>query len=109
MVRSRANRLRKLPGVAFSDPLYHVNLEPRSNNAIAAGLSSFESTHHQQLDIARHPAKAKPTAKKLRAKDRPLTNDFVSDAQFNNLLHAWFGNLARVLPPGRSFYLGGDC
>ena len=87
--------------------LHHVRVEPRSNNAIAAGLSSFESTHHQKLDVARHPEKAKPTQRKLRAKDRPLANDFVTDDEFDKLLHAWFGNLARVLEPGRAFYLWG--
>jgi DNA modification methylase len=91
-----------------TDPPYNVRVEPRSNNAIAAGLSSFEGTqHHQALDLAQHPEKAKPTQKKLRAKDRPLANDFVSDEEFDRLLHAWFGNLARVLLPGRSFYIWG--
>jgi DNA modification methylase len=91
-----------------TDPPYNVRVEPRSNNAIAAGLSSFPGTrHHQALDLARHPNKAKPTTKKLRAKDRPLTNDFVSVEQFDALLHAWFGNIARVLQPGRAFYVWG--
>jgi DNA modification methylase len=91
-----------------TDPPYNVKVEPRSNNAIAAGLSSFAgTTHHQKLDVERHPEKAKPTGKKLRAKDRPLANDFVSDAEFDRLLAAWFGNLARVLEPGRGFYIWG--
>jgi len=90
-----------------SDPPYNVKVEPRSNNAIAAGLSSFTNTHHQGLDLARHPGKSKPTQKKLRAKDRPLANDFVSDEAFDQMLHAWFGNMARVLQPGRSFYIWG--
>jgi DNA modification methylase len=90
-----------------SDPPYNVKVEPRSNNAIAAGLSSFETTHHQKLDVARHPSKAKGTTKKMRAKDRPLANDFVSDVEFEQLLNAWFGNFARVLEPGRGFYLWG--
>lgn len=91
-----------------SDPPYNVRVEPRSNNAIAAGLSSFEGTrHHQALDLARPPNKARPTAKKLRAKDRPLANDFLTDEEFNRLLHAWFGNIARVLEPGRAFYIWG--
>src|SRR4051812_9872318 len=77
-----------------TDPPYNVKVEPRSNNAIAAGLSSFEPT-------------GQATGKKLRAKDRPLANDFVSEAEFDRLLHAWFGNLARVLLRGRSFYIGG--
>jgi DNA modification methylase len=90
-----------------TDPPYNVKVEPRSNNAIAAGLSSFTSTHHQSLDLARHPGKSKPTRKKLRAKDRPLANDFVTEKAFDEMLHAWFGNMARVLQPGRSFYIWG--
>jgi DNA modification methylase len=91
-----------------TDPPYNVKVEPRSNNAIAAGLSSFKGTqHHQAMDLARHPEKSKPTGKKLRPKDRPLANDFVSDEEFERLLHAWFGNLARVLEPGRGFYIWG--
>jgi DNA modification methylase len=86
-----------------------VKVEPRSNNAIAAGLSSFEvpGTHHQRFDLARDKQKGKPTHRKLRAKDRPLANDFVSDEEFDRLLHAWFGNLARALQPGRAFYIWG--
>jgi DNA modification methylase len=90
-----------------TDPPYNVRVEPRSNNAICAGLSSFTTTHHQKLDVARHPRKAKKTTRKLRPKDRPLQNDFVSDVQFDQLLRAWFGNIARVLQPGRAFYLFG--
>jgi DNA modification methylase len=89
------------------DPPYGVRVEPRSNNAIAAGLSSFEATHHQEMDLARHPEKAKPTAKKLRARDRPLVNDFVSAEVFTKLLHDWFANIARVLLPGHSWYVWG--
>jgi DNA modification methylase len=89
-----------------TDPPYNVKVEPRSNNAIAAGLSSFGPTHHQKLDLARHPKKSKPTGR-MRAKDRPLQNDFVSDEEFDRLLRAWFGNIARVLLPGRAFYIWG--
>jgi DNA modification methylase len=93
---------------ANMDPPYNVKVEPRTNNAIAAGLSSFEGTkNHQSMDLARHPKKAKATAKKLRARDRALTNDFVSEAEFDRLLRAWFGNLARVLLPGRCFVIWG--
>lgn len=102
---------RLLDGAAIhlvnTDPPYNVKVEPRSNNAIAAGLSSFEVTHHQKLDVVRHPEKAKPTDMKLRPKDRPLANDFVSEEEFDRLLHAWFGNLARVLVPGRAAYIWG--
>lgn len=91
-----------------TDPPYNVKVEPRSNNAIAAGLSSFRGPrHHQRLDVHRHPSKAKPTQKKMRAKDRPLANDFVSDEQFEELLRRWFSNLAHALLPGRAFYVWG--
>jgi DNA modification methylase len=90
-----------------TDPVYNVKVEPRSNNAIAAGLSSFGTTHHQSLDLARRPGAARATTEKLRPKDRPLQNDFVSDEEFARLLRAWFGNLAYALEPGRAFYIWG--
>jgi DNA modification methylase len=91
-----------------TDPPYNVKVEPRSNNAIAAGLSSFEGTrHHQGLDFARHPEKANPTQKKLRPKDRPLANDFLTDEEFDRMLDAWFRLVARVLLPGHGFYVWG--
>ena len=97
-----------------TDPPYNVKVEPRSNNAIAAGNSSFQSTtkrgainaadarghHHQGFDLARDKTKAKGTTKQMRAKDRPLANDFMTDADFDGMLDAWFGNIARVLEPG---------
>ena len=111
-----------------TDPPYGVKVEPRSNNAIAAGITSASrredlqcsrsqsdrgkkdrerQTHHQGFDLARHPEKAEPTTKKLRAKDRPLANDFLSDEDFEKMLDAWFGNIARVLEPGRTAYIWG--
>ncbi len=71
-----------------TDPPYNVRVEPRSNNAIAAGNSSFSNKHHQKFDLKRHPEKSKPTDKKMRAKDRPLTNDFVTDEEFDRLLRS---------------------
>ncbi len=91
-----------------TDPPYNVRCEPRSNNAIAAGLSSFQAaTHHPGLEPARHPEQAKPTRKKLRPRDRQLQNDFVSEEEYERLLRAWFDNSARVLQPGRAFYIWG--
>jgi DNA modification methylase len=98
-----------------TDPPYNVKVEPRSNNAIASGLKSTKGNvpaaqraklHHQQLDLARHPGKAKPTGK-MRARDRVLENDFVSDEAFHQMLRAWFGNLSEALEPGRAFYIWG--
>lgn len=108
-----------------TDPPYNVKVEPRSNNAIAAGNSSFsllknqqmtqavDATrggkklhHHQAFDVARQGAKH-ATHKRLRPKDRPLVNDFVSDDDYEQMLQAWFGSIARVLAPGRGFYIWG--
>jgi len=115
------------------DPPYNVRVEPRSNNAIAAGITSFSRredlqcersttergkkdrerlarktglTHHQSFDVARQGAK-NATTRKMRAKDRPLENDFVTAEAFDEMLLAWFGNAARVLKPGGSFYIWG--
>lgn len=103
-----------------TDPPYNVKVEPRSNNAIAAGLSSFAATkknaidnvdakgmHHQGFDLARDKSKAKGTTRQMRAKDRPLANDFVTDEAFDGMLDAWFGNMARVLQEGCGFYIWG--
>jgi DNA modification methylase len=93
-----------------TDPPYNVKVEPRSNNAIAAGLSSFQAagkTHHQGFDVARHPGKSKGNTKQMRAKDRPLANDFMTDDAFDGMLDAWFANMARVLEDGRGFYIWG--
>ncbi len=96
-----------------TDPPYNVKVEPRSNNAIVAGLSSFAlpgkaDQHDQQsADLNRYPEKSRATHKKLRAKDRPLMNDFMTDEAFDKLLDAWFGNIARVLIPGGGFYIWG--
>jgi DNA modification methylase len=91
-----------------TDPPYNVRVEPRSNNAIAAGLSSFAGLHHHQsFDMHRGASKAKRTTKKLRPKDRALANDFMEDSDYEGLLRQWFGNLAAALKPGGAFYIWG--
>jgi DNA modification methylase len=91
-----------------TDPPYNVRVEPRSNNAIAAGLSSFAGLqHHQSFDVHRGASKAKATTKKMRPKDRALANDFMKDADYDVLLRRWFSNLAEALKPGGAFYLWG--
>jgi DNA modification methylase len=94
-----------------TDPPYNVKVEPRSSTAIAAGLSSFQNKkaqlHHQSFDQAQGVTDPKKARKKMRAKDRPLENDFVSDDAFDKMLLEWFGNIARVLLPGRAFYIWG--
>ena len=126
----------------LTDPPYNVRVEPRSNNAIAAGMAasydeSYQAAlgliepasaaprrsmrrasitrgfdvargksgirHHQKLDLERHPEKAQATHRKLRAKDRPLVNDFITDADFAARLAGLVrqrrrGSSARVAP-----------
>jgi len=91
-------------GVGVQSPgLHHVKVEPRSNNAIRSGLSSFsapEGKHHQKFDLERHPEKAKGNGGQMRAKDRPLVGDHVTDEAFAELLLAWFGQIARRCAEG---------
>jgi DNA modification methylase len=76
-----------------TDPPYGVAVEPRSNNAIAAGNSSFPSSGG--------------ATRRMRARDRRLSNDAVSGQEYGQLLTAWFGNGGRFLEPGRAFYIWG--
>jgi DNA modification methylase len=87
-----------------TDPPYNVKLASRSNNAIAA--TGDRPIGQQGMDRAIR-GKTHATDRKLRAKDRPLVNDFISDEEFARLLRAWFGNIARVLEPGHSAYVWG--
>jgi len=93
------------------DPPYNVKVEPRSSTAIAAGNSSHpdlsQKMHHQGFDVARGATDPKKARKKMRPKDRPLENDFVTDDAFDQMLLDWFGNASRVLKPGGSFYVWG--
>jgi DNA modification methylase len=96
-----------------TDPPYNVAVAPRTNNAWAAGERRgmprpelAEAFGGWDLKEAAEGGKPK-TNKKMRARDRVLANDFVSDEEFDRLLDAWFGNIARVLEPGRCFYIWG--
>ena len=89
-----------------TDPPYNVKVAPRSNNAVAAARASGKYTGQQGMD-AKIRGQAHATTEKLRPKDRPLANDFLSDEEFARLLRAWFGSIQRVLEPGRSFYIWG--
>jgi len=103
--------------LANTDPPYNVKVEPRSATAIAAGMCADSplmspnakkpKMHHQSFDVARGAGDPSKARKKLRPKDRPLANDFISEEEFDKALRAWFGNIARVLEPGRAFYIWG--
>jgi hypothetical protein len=82
-------------------PLELAELQKLDFEMSLTGFSADELMHLLE------PEGAKPTDQKLRAKDRPLANDFVSDAEFAHLLRLWFQNLARVLLPGRTAYIWG--
>jgi len=82
-----------------TDPPYNIRVNPRSNNAIAAGLSRALNADFSKT--------GKATSAQLRAKDRPLANDFISDEEFDRLLDAWFGNIVHVLDVGRTAYIWG--
>ena len=81
------------------------------SSARAAGSKALPAVakskaHMQAFDDARH-GRPKPTTSRMRAKDRPLDNDFMSEEAFAEVLLKWFGNIARVLLPGRCFYVWG--
>jgi DNA modification methylase len=96
-----------------TDPPYNVAVAPRTNNAWAAGerrgmprpelAEAFGGWNMQEAAEGGKPQ----TDHKMRPRDRALKNDFVSDEEFDRLLNAWFGNIARVLEPGRCFYIWG--
>ncbi|MDD2772748.1 MAG: DNA methyltransferase [Elusimicrobiales bacterium] len=97
-----------------TDPPYNVNVAPRSNAAVAMAMSQGKFKGQQEMDAAKRGgawgrdwSKKGNGVKELRAKDRPLANDFLDDKRFAELLRAWFGNIVRVLEPGRSYYIWG--
>jgi len=92
-----------------TDPPYNVQVAPRSNAAVAVARAGGKFVGSQGLDVGvEGVAKASETTQvKLRPRDRALANDFVSDEEFARLLRAWFGNVQRVLDPGRAYYIWG--
>ena len=102
-----------------TDPPYNVKVEPRSAAAIAAatGRDGYPGaewkkrhpamTHDQAFDVARGHGGKPGRRRKLRPRDRQLENDYLPPAEFEALLRQWFGQFARVLEPGRAFYIWG--
>ena len=89
-----------------TDPPYGVKVAPRSGNAIVTAQAKRKYTGQQGMD-AKLRGRVHATTEKMRPKDRPLVNDFISDEEFAKLLRAWFGNIQRVLLPGHAFYIWG--
>lgn len=96
-----------------TDPPYNVAVQPRSKNAFVTGQTNFApkkqggTKRGRGLDAKGKAGPTKGTTAKLRAKDRPLANDFVSEEEFDRLLMAWFANASEALEPGRAFYIWG--
>ncbi len=89
-----------------TDPPYNVKVEPASESANTGGQQpSWRSMRGQAL--AGVPGVRKPKRQPSTAKSRRLESDFLSDDDFDKMLHAWFGNIASVLSPGRGFYIWG--
>lgn len=84
--------------MANLDPPYGVKVESRSNNSIASGQSSYQGSTSRPV---------KGTTKQMRAKDRPLANDFLPDDEFDAKLRSWFKALAHALKPGGVYYAWG--
>jgi len=90
----------QLVDAADASGMHHLGFD------IARGKVNPGGLHHQSFDVARDPSKAQPKGQ-MRARDRALENDYLTDEAFMEMLKAWFGNMARVLEPGRSFYIWG--
>src|SRR4029453_2762643 len=89
-----------------SDPPYGVAVESRSNNSFVTGGTNLHPVPQEGRKKKRE-TEVKPTTQKLRAKDRPLVNDNVTDEQFATLLDSWFAHFQRALLPGGSFFIWG--
>ncbi len=95
------------------EPIHLCNTDPPYNVKVNRDqiMQSLQACRHLRMTRSATGKISKSDntdkRKKLRPKDRPLANDFVSDAEFDRLLDAWFGNIARVLLPGRCFYIWG--
>ena len=88
-----------------TDPPYDVLVEPASGGADTGGQRpSWRSTESIRKFQGKAPSKTKA---KQATKGRRLANDFLTDEEFDEVLLAWFGTIARVLEPGCSFYIWG--
>jgi DNA modification methylase len=110
-----------------TDPPYNVAVEPRTRQSIESMTNTFPVqrkalTKNARLDEVR---RSKPMGKSqsmtdsaqnstmknktrtMRARDRILENDWMSEEEYAKKLLAWFGNAAAVMDPGAPFYAWG--
>lgn len=84
--------------LVHTDPPYNVAIQSRTMNSMAAGTTTFPK-EGSSTDVT--------VDRKMRAKDRAIANDDMDEEQYARMLASWFGNIHRVLMPGRSFYIWG--
>ena len=91
-----------------TDPPYNVKVEPRSNNAIAAGQ---QFVHRTTITSSWTWPGTRRRRSRPHARCGPRTGRWPTTSSrtrsSTGMLHAWFGNMARVLEPGRGFYIWG--
>ena len=103
--------------LVHSDPPYNVNVEPASQGSDTGAMGggkrpprntpSWRSIEGQRARGVKPKAKKASSPKQAAARGRRIIGDSVSDEEFARNLQAWFGNISRVLQPGRGFYLWG--
>ena len=103
-----AGRSSFLPTERSHSGLMKRHPELRQSRGSAESIDPEKQTrmHHQAFDEARL-GKRHATTEKMRPKDRPLEGDFLSDEEYAEKLREWFGQIARMLEPGRSAYIWG--
>ena len=95
-----------------TDPPYNVAVAPRTNNAWASGSAGCRGPNWPRPSAAgtcaRRPRAAgrRPTTRCGPRTGRWKTTSFPTRSS-TAFLKAWFGNIARVLEPGRCFYIWG--
>ena len=95
-----------------TDPPYNVKVEPRSNNAIAAGLSSFTARRRTDAPPGASTSRGtpgSPSDPREDAGEGPAARRTTSSRTRTSTRRSarGSGTLARVLLPGRSFYIWG--
>ena len=94
-----------------TDPPYNVQVEPASGGSEHTGQrpSSWRSAKGMKKDGFARGGYKRTAAKRTKssAKGRRLQNDFLPEADFEAICARWFAQIARVLTPGRSFYVWG--
>ncbi len=80
------------------------------NSAKLGNIDTLLNSEKVQLIHSDPPynVKVQPQSKdEMKASSRKLEGDFISDTDFQTLLHYWFIGMARALEPGCAFYIWG--